>query len=301
MRVDFLGLQAFLSIAERGSFHRAAAHLGITQTALSHRIKKFEEQVRVKLLTRTTRQVALTPAGLSLLPRAQQLLDEAEHLFDELHSQAAGRQETLAIGCLASAAVHFLPGVLAEFRALHPAMAIRIYDNSANEIAERVQKGEAEFGITILGTNRWDLEFKPLVKEPFVLVCRDDHAFAARRSLKWSQLEGVPLIRVSPRTGNRILIDDALGGRGEAMNWAYEVQHVASAVALVAAGVGCTVLPRPAIDIAGGPTLIAVPLRDPGITRILGAVTRRGIPLSEPARKLLKLIEIRLQKRQSTA
>src|SRR5688572_11851204 len=102
MRVDFLGLQAFLSIAERGSFRHAAAHLGITQTALSHRIKKFEEQVQVTLLTRTTRQVALTPAGVSLLPRAQQLIEQAQHLFDELNSQAAARQENLAIGCLAS-------------------------------------------------------------------------------------------------------------------------------------------------------------------------------------------------------
>ena len=298
MRVDFLGLQAFLAIAERGSFRHAAAHLGITQTALSHRIKKFEEQVQVTLLTRTTRQVALTPAGLSLLPKARQLIEQAQLLFDELSFQAAARQETLAIGCLASAAIHFLPGVLAEFHQFYPAMAIRIHDNSANEIAERVQKGEAEFGITILGTNRWDLEMTPLVKEPFVLICREDHEFARQRSLRWSQLEGVPLIRVSARTGNRMLIDDALGGRSETMNWAYEVQHVASAVSLVAAGVGCTVLPRLAINIAAEPALIAVSLRDPSITRTLGAVTRRGVPLTAPARKLLKLIEIRLQKRQ---
>ena len=298
MRVDFLGLQAFLAIAERGSFRHAATHLGITQTALSHRIKKFEEQVQVTLLTRTTRQVALTPAGLSLLPKARQLIEQAQLLFDELSFQAAARQETLAIGCLASAAIHFLPGVLAEFHQFYPAMAIRIHDNSANEIAERVQKGEAEFGITILGTNRWDLEMTPLVKEPFVLICREDHEFARQRSLRWSQLEGVPLVRVSARTGNRMLIDDALGGRSETMNWAYEVQHVASAVSLVAAGVGCTVLPRLAINIAAEPALVAVSLRDPSITRTLGAVTRRGVPLTAPARKLLKLIEIRLQKRQ---
>jgi DNA-binding transcriptional LysR family regulator len=298
MRVDFLGLQAFLSIAERGSFRHAAAHLGITQTALSHRIKKFEEQFQVTLLTRTTRQVALTPAGLSLLPKAQQLIEQAQYLFGELNSQAVARQENLAIGCLPSAAIHFLPSVLVEFRQSYPAMTVRIYDNSANEIAERVQKGEAEFGITILGANRWDLEVTPLIKEPFVLICREDHEFARRRSLKWAQLEGIPLIRVSARTGNRMLIDDALGSRSEAMNWAYEVQHIASAVSLVAAGIGLTVLPRLAIDIAGGPALVAVSLREPNITRTLGAVTRRGVPLSEPARKLLKLIEIRLQTHQ---
>jgi DNA-binding transcriptional LysR family regulator len=81
MRLDFLGLEAFLAVAERGSFHRAAAHLSITRTALSHRIRKFEEELREKLFIRTTRSVALTPAGLALLPRTRQLLGEARELF----------------------------------------------------------------------------------------------------------------------------------------------------------------------------------------------------------------------------
>ena len=63
MRIDFLGLQAFVSIAERGSFLKAAAHLNISQTALSHRIKKLEEDLRATLLIRTTRQVSLRSAS----------------------------------------------------------------------------------------------------------------------------------------------------------------------------------------------------------------------------------------------
>ena len=259
-------------------------------------MRKFEEQLQGRLLTRTTRRVTLTPEGLALLPKARQLLDEARDLFAELGSQANARQESLAIGCLPTVAVHFLPGVMAEFRKAYPSMAIRIYDNSAREIAERVQRGEAEFGITILETGRWDLEIKPLVKEPFMLICQANHSFARRRWVNWSELEGVPLIRVSAQTGNRLIIDDALGARSEAMTWVYEVQHVASAVSLVAAGAGLTVLPRVALALAGEPALSAIPLRNPSITRMLGAVTRRGVPLSAPAEDLLRLIEGRLAK-----
>ncbi len=86
MRIDFPGLQAFLSIAEQGSFSRAAAHLNLSQTALSHRIKKLEEDLGFQLLARTTRQVALTPAGLELLPTARRMIGE----FSELHRSAAG-------------------------------------------------------------------------------------------------------------------------------------------------------------------------------------------------------------------
>ena len=129
-----------------------------------------------------------------------------------------------------------------------------------------------------------------------MLICPADHPFANRRAVSWADLSGVPMIRVSPQTGNRLLIDDALGARSDSLDWMYEVQHVASAVSLVAAGAGLTVLPRVALDIAGLPQLSAVPLRNPSITRMLGAVTRRGVPLSAPADTLLTLIAARLGK-----
>src|SRR5262245_13371159 len=145
MRLDFLGLEAFLAVADRSSFHRAAAHLGITQTALSHRMKKFEDHLGVKLFTRTTRHVPLTPAGLDLLPKARRLLEESHTIFADLTAEASARQERIAIGCLPTMAIHFLPRVLREFASAHPGMSVRVFDNSASEIAERVQKGEAEF------------------------------------------------------------------------------------------------------------------------------------------------------------
>jgi DNA-binding transcriptional LysR family regulator len=299
MRLDFLGLEAFLAIAERGSFHRAAAHLGITQTALSHRIRKFEEELREKLFLRTTRSVSLTPAGLALLPKVRQLLGEAQELFAELRGRAAARYDSVSIGCLPTAAVNIMPSVITEFARLYPNTAVRIFDNSAGEIAELVQKGEAEFGVTILGTGRWDLETRPLLKEPFVLICPATHEFAERHSLTWSELAGRRMIRVSAQTGNRTLIDDALGARSDSIDWMYEVQHVASAVSLVAAGAGLTVLPRVALDVAGPTKLVAVPLRNPGISRTVGAVMRRGIPLSAPAETLLALVATRLSKRNA--
>ena len=251
MRVDFLGLEAFLSIADRGSFHRAAAHLNLSQTALSHRIRKLEDDLGLKLLARTTRQVSLTPAGQELLPKARQIMEDIQSSFAALRQQGKARQERLAIGCLPTIAIHYLPQVLQEFGQAWPDLTVEVYDNSATEIAEHVQAGRAEFGLTIVSANRWDLEITPLLKEPFILVCPLDHPFAGRVAINWSELEGIPLVRVSAQTGNRILIDDALGSRREHMRWRYECQHVATAVSMVHAGLGLTVVPRLAIDPAG--------------------------------------------------
>ncbi|NJN00799.1 MAG: LysR family transcriptional regulator [Aquincola sp.] len=86
MRIDVLGLQAFVSIAERGSFHGAATHLSLSQTALSHRIRKLEESLATQLFVRTTRQVTLTPAGAALLPRARTIFEDLGKAIGEVRS-----------------------------------------------------------------------------------------------------------------------------------------------------------------------------------------------------------------------
>ncbi|MEI8144276.1 MAG: LysR substrate-binding domain-containing protein [Alphaproteobacteria bacterium] len=300
MRIDFLGLEAFVAIAERGSFNRAAAHLNLSQTALSHRMRKLEDDVGVKLMTRTTRQVTLTPPGLELLPKAQAMIAELSSSFEALRSQGRVKQERIAIACLPTIAIAYLPSVLAAFRARHPNIAVRVLDHSATEIAEHVQHGRAEFGLTIVSSNRWDLEVKPLLKEPFVLACPSDHPLASAGIANWSALENVPLVRVSPQTGNRMIIDDALGSRRENLDWRYEVQHLATAVSLVQSGVALAVVPRLALGIVPAAGLVAVTLRNPGITRTLGVISKHGLPPSPAARTLLNLITARLRREANT-
>jgi len=290
MRLDFLGLQAFLSIAERGGFRAAATHLYLSQTALSHRLRKLEEGMGVRLLARTTRQLSLTPAGVELLPKARRLVEEMAAALDSVRAQARQEDERLAIGCLPTVAVMCLPKALARFHAAHPETHVRVFDNSASEIAERVEQGQAAFGVTILAANRWDLDLAPLAREPFVLVCRRDHPLARRGAVAWSEIAGEPLIRISAETGNRILIDDALGGRQESLAWRYEVQRVSTAVAVVRSGVGSAVVPQLGFDVAGGRDLSAVPLTDPLVARTLGVITRKGAPLGARARLMLSIL-----------
>jgi DNA-binding transcriptional LysR family regulator len=294
MHLDILGLQAFVCIAERGSFRAAAAHLNLSQTALSHRMRKFEDGVGVSLLARTTRQVALTPAGSEWLPRARRLLDEMTAALDQLSGMAQHAELRIALGCLPTIAVVCLPDVLARFRREHPDIPVKVYDNSASDIAARVQAGDADFGITIVAANRWDLDLKPLVKEPFVLVCRRDDALAARTNVSWADIDQLPLIRISAETGNRILIDDALGSRKEALNWRYEVQRVTTAVAMVSSGAGYAIVPKLAIRAVDSGNLVTVPLGSPTVMRTLGVITRKGHSLPPLSAHLLDLITTEL-------
>lgn len=290
MRADILGLQAFVSIAERGSFHAAASHLNLSQTALSHRIRKLEESLGAALFLRTTRQVSLTPAGAALLPRARRIFEDLGFALDEARVDARDAEGEVVMGCLPTVAVRCLPGVIAAFSALRPGIRVRVHDNSASEIADKVQSGQAEFGVTIVAANRWDLELKPVIKEPFVLVGHRSMPLAKASSLTWAQLQGEPLVRISAETGNRILIDDALGARRDTLSWRYEVQRVITAVSLVRAGIGYAIVPQLALDRIDDEDLVTVPLRSPAVSRTLGIVTHKTLPLRPAARDLLALL-----------
>lgn len=291
MRIDFLGLEAFLNIAELGSFQQAASRLNLSQTALSHRMKKLEEDLGLRLLARTTRQVSLTPAGLDLLPKARQIVDELSQSFETLREEGRRHQELIAIGCLPTLAVSYLPTVLLEFSARFPKVSVKVFDNSAHEIAEAVRSGAAAFGVTLMSTTAWDVEARPLFKEPFVLLCPAGHRFSEAASVNWSDLETEPLVRMSPGSGIRNLIDTALGSRRETLLWRYEVLHIATAIGMVQDGLGLAVLPRHGFDQPGHPSgLVAVPLRNPTVTRSLGIIQKRGLPLAPPGQALQDMI-----------
>jgi len=286
MRIDFLGLEAFLSIAERGSFQRAAAHLNLSQTAISHRMRKLEEELGLKLFARTTREVTLTRAGIEFLPKAQKALAELEQSFDDLKQQGAKRRERLDIACLPAFAVNYLPPILSKFHKLQPRVQIRIFETPSAAIAELVQTGEAEFGLSVVQTNRWDLEVEAISASPLALTCPSRHPLAKKRSVGWAELRGLPLIRVGSKTAIRPMIDDALSAARVTLNWQYEVQHVETAVNLVEVGLGFAVVPSIDVALHRGRGLAAVPLRGPRLSCTYGLVTRRGIPLSPPAATL---------------
>ena len=149
-----------------------------------------------------------------------------------------------------------------------------------------MQSGAVEFAITIVSASNWDLDIEALIKESFVLVCPANHPLAAAGSVEWNALAGLPLVRVSQDTANRLLIDDTLGNRREALDWRYEVQRTATAVSLVRAGLALSILPAPAVSPTTAQGLAVVQLRNPSVARTLGILSRRDSPLSPLAQEL---------------
>ena len=276
MQTDFLGIQAFLAIAEAGSFAAAGSQLRLSQTAISHRMRKLEDSLGVRLLARTTREIALTDAGRALLPHARSAVRQLALSCESVRKHGEHANEWIAFAFIPTIATCIVPALLQDCGAAFPDRHVRIFDSSPREIAELIESGTAAFGIT-MAQAAGALLAERIAEEPFVLVCPPGHALGQQGAVQWAQLDGLPLIRISLPSGNSTIIDDALGPLRDTLRWRYEAQRNAMAIDMVRAGLGLTV--APALSVAGARGVVHVPLRGPDISRTLAVVTRRDARL----------------------
>lgn len=290
MNLELSDLRAFIAVAERGNFSAAAEDIHLSQSALSRRIAKLESTLGVRLLERTTRRVDLTAFGRDFARKARELLngfDESLLGVSELEARMSGE---VTIACVPSAVRYFLPEVLRKYHEKYPRILIRVLDEGASEVLSCVVRSEADFGLNYVGAQEGNIEFQPLLKEPFVVACRRDHPLAQRKSVTWAQLQEYDYMSVGKASGNRFLLDLALADTPDLPRSFCEVRHVMSVVSLVEAGVGIAAVPRLAMPPDDHPLLVSVPLVKPAVTRTIGLIRRRGLMLSSAAQQLYDTI-----------
>jgi DNA-binding transcriptional LysR family regulator len=291
MNTDLDGLRGFLAVVEVGSFHGAADVLHLSQPALTRRIQKLEAALGVQLIERDTRQLRLSSVGRDFYAKTKRLLDELDAAvmgIRELADRVAGE---VTIGAVPSATYYFLPKVIEDFNSQYPRIRVRILDLSANDVLEAVKRGQAEFGINLLGAQEPDLEFEPLLREPFLLVCRNDHPLAGREQVRWAELAPYRFITVGRLSGNRIILDAALAGLPVRPRWFYEVQHLSTSLGLVEVGLGVAAVPQLAVPTGHHAVLVVRPLIEPVVTRIMAIIRRRGATLSPAARQFHQILK----------
>lgn len=292
MRINFelLDIRAFLAVLELGGFHKAAEMLNISQPALSRRVQALEAAVGAPLLERTTRRVGPTSVGRSFAPLARRLLDEFEESLLGITGVAGRQYGQVTIACVPTAAFYFLPRAIESFSAIYPLIRFRILDLSANDGLESVARGEAEFGINLLGSSDPDLAFTPLVEDPFVLACRRDHPLAARQELAWKDLADQTLIGVSRASGNRMILESALAKEGMGLTFKFEVNHLTTSLGLVERGLGVSVLPRLATPPQDHPVIATKAIGAPPVSRTIGLVERRKARLAPAAQRFRDML-----------
>jgi DNA-binding transcriptional LysR family regulator len=299
MKADLDDLRGFVAVAELGSFHMAADMLHLSQPALTRRIQKLEATLGVQLIERDTRQLRLSSVGRDFFFKVKRLLDELDAAFLGMRELADRVSGEVTIGAVPTATYYFLPQVIEDFNTQYPRIRIRILDLSANDVLEAVKRGQAEFGINLLGAQEPDLEFEPLLPDPFLLVCRKDHPLGGLEQVRWEDIAPYRFITVGRMSGNRIIMDAALAGLSVRPRWFYEVQHLTTSLGLVEKGLGVAAVPQIAVPTGQHPVLVVRPLIEPVVTRIMGIIRRRGATLPPAAQQFHQILHRRWTEEQA--
>jgi len=286
---DLTDLQAFRAVVETGSFRKAAEAVSLSQPALSRRIDKLEDALGVRLFERTTRRVALTTVGRVFAQSAEQLLDDLDAALLGIRDVSSSRLGHVTIACVPSVAYYFLPPIIARYHQRFPRIRVKLLDAGANEVLGAVISGEADFGVSFIGSQEAEVEFKVLLQERFVAACRRDHPLARKKRVTWNELYEHDYVSVDKTSGNRLLLDQALAAVAPRTPSVCEARHVTTLLGLIEAGLGVAAVPSMAMPGPDHPLLVSIPLVDPVITRKVGLIRRRGRSLSPAAQQLFDL------------
>ncbi|QDF98003.1 LysR family transcriptional regulator [Azoarcus sp. DD4] len=291
MKIDFDGIQAFVVIAELGGFSKAAEHLHVTQTALTRRVQKLEGYLGLRLLDRTTRYVELTAVGREFLPQAKAIVGEMTLAVGRLKDMSKNARGSFTLACVPTMASHVLPAAIRRYRQSHPGNRVRLIDTTAFEVRDAVLHGQAELGIGIPTERHPEILETPLLEDPLMFFCREEHPLSKRESVTWSDMRETELVVVSSMTATRVFMDYQLAKRGISLSGAYEVQHHATAISLVAAGVGTAILPASTLEDGARPGVCRIPLVSPVVKRKITLLRRKNSTLSPAANAFFELLK----------
>jgi LysR family transcriptional regulator, transcription activator of glutamate synthase operon len=281
-------LRCVEAVARHRHFTRAAGELHLAQSALSHQIRRLEDELGTPLFERTSRRVIPTEAGEALAARARRVLaeiDEARAEVDELRGVLRGR---IWVGPLVPAGDLDVPGLLARFSQTHPGVEVGLREGIAADMLAFVAGGELDAAFCLLAGEVPDaLAVERLTDEEVVAAFAPDRAPSAA-AVTVADLAGQQL--VAPRHGSAItsVLEKRFAGAGEPLRLALESGDPFLLRSLAARGFATAILPR-SLTTLEGPALAARSLR-PAVRLPVVLVWRRQRNTSPATRAFVDFV-----------
>jgi DNA-binding transcriptional LysR family regulator len=277
-------LRTFVAVANAGNIAEAAESVGRTPSAVSMTLKALEAEIGAPLFE-TDRKNLLTPLGRFTLETAAAQIRGYDTAVAAIRAFAANRIGRLTIAAVPSVATHILPACLNRFLRDQPGLELDLRDADSRSVSEAVDGGIVEIGLAGAPAATARLDFAPLFRDRFRVVCPAAHRLAGLgRPLVWQDLTAERFIRNA--AADTIEFPEL---RTAYFAWGLVVRNVASLLAMVETGQGITLLPALA-TLGMGPGLIALDVDLRGTKRVAGVITRKDQRISPAAAAFLHLL-----------
>ncbi len=273
--MEFRHLRTIDAVARHRSFTKAAEELYLAQSAISQQISRLEAEIGIQIFRRSSRSVELTEEGKVILEHARRVLAEVEDMQGQMEALTGVMRGTVRIGGIYPFGPYDLYGVLAEYRAKYPGVAIHMVEDTQDAMLAMLRSDELDCAFASVDPDMIGSEFAGtlLWQEEFVVIASPDHAFASQPHVTWEEVIAQDLIAYRENSALRRRFETTIGRRGMEPHNAFVCTEMSAVRALAATGLGVAVLPRSIAELPG-PGVVLRPFRPDPVTWPIALVWR---------------------------
>jgi DNA-binding transcriptional LysR family regulator len=248
-------LRTIAAVARHRSLTKAGEELFLTQSAVSQQIRRLEEELGVEVFRRTSRSVALTAEGRVVLGYAQRVLAEVDGMQTELEELSGLLAGELRIGGVYPTGPYDLFGLLADFRAAHPGVAVHMVETTQDDVLAALGADELDCAFAALDPDKLGDEFAAtlLWEEEIVVALPCGHRLCGRDRVTLAELAAEDLIAYRENSALRRRLERTMDELGLEPRNAFVCTEMAAVRGLASKGLGVAVIPRSVAELPGPP------------------------------------------------
>ena len=270
-------LRYFEALAETLNFTRAAERLHIAQPPLSRQIQQLEDELGVALVDRSSRPLTLTRAGAFFYEQSSQILARVQEVAKATQRLGEGRRRWIGVGFVPSMLYSALPKAIQRFMAEHPDIDVTLSELTSVQQVEALQARRIDVGFGRVAIDAEGLVNALIEEEPLVAVLPEGGELAARATLSLAELAEQTLIlypaQPRPSFADQVLAQFRV--RGCPATRTFETNGLQTAIGLVAAGIGVSLVPR-SVQRLKRDDVVYRPVSDGGVVSPMLMTTRQS-------------------------
>lgn len=290
-------LEAFVEVAQSGSFSKAARKLFLTQPTVSAHISTLEKELDTRLFVRNTKEVALSQEGQRLYTYARQIMELTDKIKHEFGKGTEEEKSCITIAASTIPAQYLLPEILIRFNEKYPGEQLKILESDSARVAEQVAEGSVDIGFTGTVLEKKYCTYIPFYKDQLVVITPNHQKYREfqqmGRDIYWIHDENV--IMREEGSGTRKEAEKQLrhlGIRSERLHIIASIANQETIKKSVIQGMGVSVLSRLAAknEVESG-SVLEFPIPESNEGRDLNLVYNKNHPLSKSVQRFIKTVK----------
>ena len=288
-------LEAFVEVAEGGSFSKAAKNLYLTQPTISAHISSLEKELNARLFVRNTKEVSLSDDGKDLYRYAKQITDLEKAIEERFYMDSDDGKHFITIAASTIPAQYLLPKVLMCYRERYPKEQIKIMETDSSEVVTQVVDHMVDVGFTGTVLEKKHCKYIPFYKDELAVITPDTPEYRILKEQNRDDIDWIkrkPLILREEGSGTRKEAEKQLKNAGISMEDLDIVASIANQETIkksVKQGMGITVLSRLAAEDEDGLLIFPIPGADEG--RDINLVYNKNYQMTRSADRFIRIVK----------